>query len=180
MPKKTGYGIQVAYGGAWASGSCRMVWEFIRCYMEEGGDTLPATEVTPAGLNPVWVDTLLDSGPYHEVTEGNNRQELRRINQGKPQIKWWVHLFMFTIGPGVLINLWQMFVRPKVKLPAEWVNPVAVQTTAQQPTYKTIRPDPQDIALRHKEARWVAVWLGLCAVGGTAFWVAVAYGVTRL
>ena len=175
LRKKTGYGIQVAYGGAWASGSCRMVWEYLRCYMEGGPDALPVTEVTPEGLNPKWVDTVLDSGPYAELTNDTNRLQRRRDNLGVPQISGWSTLLAVFAGPAVALNLWQMFMRPQVKLPAKWLPAPAVGVNP----YKIIQTDANDVALRHKEAGRVAWWLAACTTAGCTFWGSVAWWVGR-
>ena len=168
MKKKTGFGMMVATGGAYGGEECRALWEFIRRYMEGKPRDLPPVELTPD--TDGWVSKVLDVGPYWEFTEPQNRtMEVLRARKGRPVFPhFWIWALLVLLSLPLLFNLWQIFIRPRVKHPAEWLPAVPTEPSS----YATSQPNPEDRAIRRKAAYWVIAlwWCG--AVGlGSVFWI---------
>jgi hypothetical protein len=164
--KKTGYGIMVATGGAYGAEECRKMWEFFRRYMEESPDRLPPVEITPEGED--WVSKLLDVGPYWEWNRFNGglTMETLRARKGWPVFSFRNLVSAWAYSLALLVNFWQIFIRPRTKLPASWIPP---KSTDPNP-YKVSDIHPEDLELRRKAARWVIVewWIAGVAVGCAA------------
>ena len=176
MKKKTGHGLMVATGGLYGAEQCRELWEFIRRYMEGKPQGVPLVEVTPE-TDP-WVSKVLDTGPYWEFNNPGDRSiETLRGRKGRPVLRWWQIPFAWFMSPALLINLYQIFVRPRVKLPQAWW---PASPTEPNP-YQTREPAADDAALRRTAARWViALWLVLGVGVGCLLWVRLVWWVTHL
>jgi hypothetical protein len=170
--KHRGNGIIIAAGQAWGWGACQAMAEFIRRYMEEppedAAEHLPAVEV----MNPheeVWVTKLLDRGPYTEMYEPEGHMDRLRRSAGWPEISFGKSLFLIGAAPAAVMNLLQVYARRTVQLPADWWPAPA---TSENP-YATITSQAEDLALRRKAAKIVAIWLGVCVGIGVSLWAAV-------
>ncbi|PHV10410.1 DUF6708 domain-containing protein [Chitinimonas sp. BJB300] len=161
--QKKGYGFVLSTGySGWAN--CHAMWEFIRRYMEDKPESLPEVELSPAGG---FEARMLDEGPYWEFHERQGLMADLRYRNGFPQFNHWISFMMVAFAPAFLMNVFRMLIRRRVKLPAEWL-PVAIS----EPNPYQVRPaQPEDMAIRSKAARYIALWMTVCLGLGTLFWV---------
>ncbi|PHV10529.1 hypothetical protein [Chitinimonas sp. BJB300] len=161
--QKKGHGLLVSTGHyGWAN--CHAMWEFIRRYMEEEPESLPEVELSPAGG---FEARMLDEGPYWEFHERKGLMQDLRYRNGLPHFNHGASTLMVFGAPGFLLNIFRMLIRRRVKLPAEWL-----PTTASEPNPYHVRPAlPEDMAIRTKAARYIALWMTVCLGVGTLFWV---------
>ncbi|PHV10531.1 hypothetical protein [Chitinimonas sp. BJB300] len=161
--QKKAHGLLVSTGHyGWAN--CHAMWEFIRRYMEDKPESLPEVELSPAGG---FEARMLDEGPYWEFHERQGLMADLRYSNGIPQFNHWISLLMFSFAPGGVLNVFRMLIRRRVKLPAEWL-----PATPSEPNPYHVRPaQPEDMAIRTKAARYIALWMTVCLGVGTLFWV---------
>ncbi|PHV10411.1 hypothetical protein [Chitinimonas sp. BJB300] len=162
--QKKGHGLMVSTGHTWGWANCHAMWEFIRRYMEDKPESLPEVELSPAGG---FEARMLDEGPYWEFHERKELMADLRYRNGFPQFNHWISFMMVAFAPAFLMNVFRMVIRRRVKLPPEWL-PAA--TT--EPNPYNVRPaQPEDLAIRSKAARYIALWMTVCLGVGTLFWV---------
>ncbi|MGQ5525256.1 hypothetical protein ACUHMQ_18620 [Chitinimonas sp. PSY-7] len=162
--QKKGHGLMVSTGHTWGWANCHAMWEFIRRYMEDKPESLPEVELSPAGG---FEARMLDEGPYWEFHERQGLMADLRYRNGFPQFNHWVSFMMVAFAPAFLMNVFRMLIRRRVKLPTEWL-PAA----SNEPNPYHVRPaQPEDLAIRTKAARYIAIWMTVCLGLGTLFWV---------
>ncbi|WP_139256011.1 hypothetical protein [Chitinimonas taiwanensis] len=162
--QKTGYGLMVSTGHTWGWANCHAMWEFIRRYMEDRPESLPAVELSPpAGFEA----KMLDEGPYWEFHERQGLIADLRNRNGLPKFNHWVSFMMVIFAPAFLINVFRMLFRRRVKLPKEWL-PAA--PSAPNP-YHIRQAETGDLAIRIKAARYIALWMTICLGLGMLFWI---------
>lgn len=162
--QKTGYGLMVSTGHTWGWANCHAMWEFIRRYMEDKPESLPAVELSPpAGFEA----KMLDEGPYWEFHERQGLIADLRNRNGLPKFNHWVSFMMVIFAPAFLINVFRMLFRRRVKLPREWL-PAA---PSEPNPYHVLPAQPGDLAIRTKAARYIALWMAVCLGFGTLFWI---------
>lgn len=139
------------------------LWEFMRCYMEEAPDKLPQVEIHPS--NTSWTNRFLLQGPYGDFCSGEPLTMPLRERKGIPQINPFVTLLVACFWIGIPFSLWQTWVRPRTRLPMQWIPPVPQGLNP----YDIILPDARDEMLQNRAALIVIAWTIACT--GAGFWM---------
>ncbi|MBB5017258.1 hypothetical protein HNQ59_000522 [Chitinivorax tropicus] len=168
---KKANGLLVSSSIVYGWKTCYELWEFIRCYMEGQAEALPEVEVSPTDESRL-TTLMLDDGPFWEFTERQGLIQQLRDRQGKPRFGLGLSCLLVFMAPGVIFNLLRSLLRPRVKLPAEWLPPA---DPTQPSLFKVRQPDAQDKVLRAKAARYIACWQLGCVGLGIAIWIKVIH-----
>ncbi len=143
---------------------CVALWEFIRTYMDEAPEKLPATEVLPDTGD--WTHKWLERGPYGSIYLGLPITTLLRENNGVPRFDFWISVAAWFMAPGMFFSLYDTWLRPQTRLKPEWI---PAPPTSPNPYAITV-PDNSDRPLREKAAKLVIVWTVSLMFTGCAFW----------
>ena len=143
---------------------CVALWEFIRIYMDEAPEKLPATEVSPDTGD--WTQKWLERGPYGGIYVGQPIIKQLRENNGVPRFDFWISVAVWFMAPGMFFSLYDTWLRPQTRLKPEWIPALP---TSSNPYAITV-PDNSDRPLRKKGARLVMAWTAALLVSGCASW----------
>lgn len=143
---------------------CVALWEFIRTYMNEAPEKLPATDVLPDTGD--WTHKWLERGPYGSIYLGQPITTLLRESNGVPRFDFWISVAAWFMAPGMFFSLYDTWLRPQTRLKPEWI---PARPTDPNPYAITV-PDNSDRPLREKAAKLVILWVATLMVSGCAFW----------
>ncbi|MFV5213854.1 DUF6708 domain-containing protein [Azonexus caeni] len=143
---------------------CVALWEFIRIYMDEAPEKLPATEVSPETSD--WTQKWLERGPYGSIYLGQPIITLLRENNGVPRFDFWISVAVWFMAPGMFFSLYDTWLRPQIRLKPEWIPALPTDSNP----YAITLADDSDRPLREKGARLVILWTVALMVSGCASW----------